>query len=724
MRMKGKIAELEKIVVGAESRSQKSLSQTASVTRLSNVELTNIPGTADDVNRALSLSPSAVMGVSPGFTNELLVRGGSTGENVYLVEGIPFRDANHFSGVDLNGGALGFVNSALISEVNFYSGGFPARFEPKLSSIIDIRLRDGGMERAKKHVTLDLSGVGLTTEGPLAGSKGSYLAGIRIADISLLEPFLNTGGRTRYGDLLLRMNYEVSQKGLLDAVGVLAHDRYVDDTQKYFGIGVKQNRILTNAGCKVSWVHRFGKFRNAISGILVLRDELNDRIVSGYTDTIALPTNEHNISHYRRTGESIDTIEFSGDTLRVSESEIVRGRLSELRDRRTMISLKDDLIAFQHDAVTVSLGAGADHEMFFVQKGSSLNSRNYSIRKSDEGLTDTLTNYNTFFRPYLVDSALGLTHLGGFMECVVEHGRLKAVGGLRADYYSVLTSYALSPRFGMSLKIGRLGVFSLAGGLLHQFPAEFSEMLQVLLASDPNQSIKAPLNDVDLQRNWQIVFEHDLAIGELHSLKAALYYKYYDREYAYVIPNVRRYNYYENGELVWDLGKPRGEKTSAGFELSVSKKKFDAMYYALHFASMRIRNKYHDQSWNRDKYDMGSKLGVLLGSRFAKNHQIAFRFQVSEGRPYSDIRFDEVHNMWAYDSTSGFYTKRLKPFHTSHLRYTFHLFRSWGNFSTYIELWNIFNYRPVIERHYSPILGYIDRQANGIMPVLGIELDF
>ena len=99
------------------------------------------PGSGGDVSRALYTVPSVVQVDSSA--NDLVVRGGSPFENGFCVDNIPFPNVNHFPLEGASGGNIGILNVDFIDDLRLLVGGFGARYGSRLSSIVDIRYREG-----------------------------------------------------------------------------------------------------------------------------------------------------------------------------------------------------------------------------------------------------------------------------------------------------------------------------------------------------------------------------------------------------------------------------------------------------------------------------------------------------------------------------------------------------------------------------------------------------
>jgi hypothetical protein len=217
--------ELDKIVVKSNKLTQKSPSQTTSVIRLNNYELSNVAGTANDINRVLETHPAAISSGSD-FDNSLFVRGGHSRENVYIVDGIEINNINHYSDVSKSGGAFSYINGTLVDHLDFYAGGIPALYPPKISSVIDITMRNGSLLGRKYQFDFNISGLGLILEGPLFKQNVSYLIGMRFVDLHLLKNVLSQSTIPRFGDLLSKFSFYLGENKKLDITTLIGGDTY------------------------------------------------------------------------------------------------------------------------------------------------------------------------------------------------------------------------------------------------------------------------------------------------------------------------------------------------------------------------------------------------------------------------------------------------------------------------------------------------------------------
>ena len=125
-------------------------------------------------------------GVSEGIElmSGLYVHGGNNDENLFLIDGTPLYQVNHSLGL------FSSFNSDMVKNVDFYKSGFPARYGGRLSSVIDVRTRDGDFNHFHGSYRIGLLDGSVQSEGPIRKGRTSYNIGLRRSWLDLLtRPF-------------------------------------------------------------------------------------------------------------------------------------------------------------------------------------------------------------------------------------------------------------------------------------------------------------------------------------------------------------------------------------------------------------------------------------------------------------------------------------------------------------------------------------------------------
>lgn len=148
----------------------------------------NIPALFGEVDllRSLQLLPG-VQTAGEGTTG-LFVRGGSADQNLIQIDGAPVYNPSHFFGF------FSVFNPDALSSVDFYKGNIPANFGGRVSSVIDISMKEGNFEKISAEGGIGTISSRLSVEGPLLSDKSSF----------------SISGRRTYADMFLRLSSDPS----------------------------------------------------------------------------------------------------------------------------------------------------------------------------------------------------------------------------------------------------------------------------------------------------------------------------------------------------------------------------------------------------------------------------------------------------------------------------------------------------------------------------------
>lgn len=120
-----------------------------------------------DIMKTLQLMP----GVHPGSEGStgLFVRGAEGSHNMILIDGVQVFNPNHLLGF------FSIFNEDAINNVKFYTSGFPAKYNGRLASVTDIRMKDGNENNFSANGSIGLISSKFLIEGPLLNSKITYM---------------------------------------------------------------------------------------------------------------------------------------------------------------------------------------------------------------------------------------------------------------------------------------------------------------------------------------------------------------------------------------------------------------------------------------------------------------------------------------------------------------------------------------------------------------------
>lgn len=216
-----------------------------------------------DIMKTLQLLPGVQSGGEG--TSGLYVRGGSPDQNLILLDGVPLYNVNHLFGF------FSVFNADAISNVSLTKGGFPARYGGRLSSVLEINMKEGNMREFHGDATASIIASKITLEGPLIKDKASFMISGRRTYLDLLAtPFINAANNQNpqntisptyyFYDMNGKANWKVTEKDRLyishfqgkDDFGTKGKDDY-EDYKSEFGFGLDWRNSITAARWNHQW---------------------------------------------------------------------------------------------------------------------------------------------------------------------------------------------------------------------------------------------------------------------------------------------------------------------------------------------------------------------------------------------------------------------------------------------------------------------------------------
>lgn len=224
--------QLQEVVVSAEREDDNVRNIEMSVNRIDVKTLQRIPALLGEVDvvRSIQLLPG-VSTVGEGATG-FNVRGGSIDQNLVLLDEAPVYNSSHLFGF------FSVFNPDAVKDVKLVKGGIPALYGGRVSSILDVRLKEGNAKKPELNGGIGLIFSRLSYERPLFKGKGNSARGSFIvaarrsyADI-LAQPFLNSdlrGSKFYFYDLTAKANYRINDKNTVFLSGYFGRDVFGAD---------------------------------------------------------------------------------------------------------------------------------------------------------------------------------------------------------------------------------------------------------------------------------------------------------------------------------------------------------------------------------------------------------------------------------------------------------------------------------------------------------------
>ena len=178
-------------------------------------------GANRDISKLVQTLPG--VGATDPNRNDLIVRGGGPSENVFYLDGIEIPVINHFSTQGASGGVVGMINPDFVREISFYTGAFPASRTNALSSVMEIKQRDGDTDRIHVKASVGASDAALTIEGALS-EKSSFIASARQSYLQWLFKAIKLPFLPTYNDFQLKYKHRFNAHNELTILGIGAID--------------------------------------------------------------------------------------------------------------------------------------------------------------------------------------------------------------------------------------------------------------------------------------------------------------------------------------------------------------------------------------------------------------------------------------------------------------------------------------------------------------------
>lgn len=273
-----------------------------------------------DIMKSIQMMPGIQGGVEG--SSGIYVRGGSPDQNLVLIDGVPVYNINHLFGF------FSVFNSDAISNFSVIKGGFPARYGGHLSSVIDVRMKEGNMQERNTSYNIGLLTSSFTTEGPIIKNKCSYILSARRSYLDLIavpaewliskiaydgEEF--TAGYF-FDDINAKINYKFSDKDRLYLSLYHGKDKLYVNIKNDYGETENKTKSKMNWGNMVTalrWNHIFTPklFSNASLTYSKFRYNIGQIDISNYIINTVPQQFEDNLSYNSSINDLAANIDFN-----------------------------------------------------------------------------------------------------------------------------------------------------------------------------------------------------------------------------------------------------------------------------------------------------------------------------------------------------------------------------------------------------------------------------
>ncbi|MEP0986773.1 TonB-dependent receptor [Ekhidna sp.] len=434
-----------------------------------------------DVFKSLQLLPG--VRATDETSSGLVVRGSLPSQNLVLMDGFTLYNLDHFFGI------FSTLNPNAINNVSIYKGGFGPQYGGRISSVIDVAGKNGGVEKFNGYAGLNMLSFNTTLNIPLGGKTSALIAFRQsttgVVNSDLYQDFL-TSSRQNYLESISPELNTINLSPSLTFSDINAKIQHRFSNRSVFDVNLYASEDIYNAnyseGDDFAEYSVLDESNWANVGISM---NLRSHIKPNWFNTTTLSASEYREDESLSITQTFfEDIAFNGDTIEANSS-------------------------FEYFNYTIGSSVGD----VTIKSHNEVDLENGNVFSGGVEINSISTNYETE-QSFLVD----LTSTAGYTDTLtIEAGIFSLYGnyefrkdditaniGLRASHYEPTEKWYMEPRFDMGIKIN--DQFSVKGAATfhHQFITQTS--LSILQNSDQFYWIMADDKIIPVQRSTHFIF--------------------------------------------------------------------------------------------------------------------------------------------------------------------------------------------------------------------------
>ncbi len=664
------IKDQKEIIVKANPFTKKSESP-VSLRTLNSTEIERLPGAGRDVSKVLQALPGVALRAT--FRNDIIVRGGSPGENKFYLDGIEVPNINHFATQGSSGGPVGLLNVNFIREVDFYSGAFPSNRANGLSSVIAFKQKDGNPDGLITNFAVGSSDAALTFDGPI-GKKVDFIFSVRRSYLQFLFAALKLPFLPTYNDSQFKFNYKINQKNKLTFIGLGALDQ--------FALNSKVNESVTDSTQR--------EYNEYILGNIPTQNQWN------YTVGV-------NWMHFSKN--SFQNVIASRNMLKNGAKRYLNNIVSDANKILDYSSFEaENKIRFEHtyskNGWRINAGAGYEYVRY--------NNQTYN-QISVQGAPITID--------YSSDLYLSKGSLFGQVSKSLLSERLNLSFGLRTDFSNYSKSLMnplnqLSPMLSAGFRLTEK--WSINGNIAryHQLPA-----YTILGYRNTNGELLNKTNDVKYIRADHFVLGTEYLTDFSSRFTVEGFYKSYSR-YPYSLnDSISLANLGTDFGVVGnEVVRSTSNGRSYGVEFLYQQKLIKGFYGIVAYTFVNSEFKDKNNAYVPSSWDSKNIVSLTGGKRFKKGWEVGVRWLYSGGSPYTpiDVSTSSIKQVWDVNGRglpdySKLNSVRESAYHQLNFRVDKKFFFEKFTMNFYLDIQNLYAYKTKV----APVLLLV-KDANGI----------
>ncbi|MDA3893151.1 MAG: TonB-dependent receptor [Salinivirgaceae bacterium] len=681
--MQESVVKMDEVVVKANKNKGEALNSMAllSARSISPEETKRFAGGFDDPSRVVS--NFAGVSYTPDGSSDIIVRGNSPKYLQWRLEGIEIPSPYHFDDQNASFGGLSALNNNLLASSDFFTGAFSPEYGNVLSSVMDVKLRNGNNEKLESTFGLGLLGTDITLEGPIKkGYAGSFLVNYRYSTATLLieSGLIEFDGTPNYQDATFKFNLPTKNAG----------------TFSIFGLAGLSNMKVKNLSPDVI-ASPNGKA--AESDIKTEYNKNNYLLNAGINHVYTINNNSFIKTTLLYSGNGISDDIYKSKIVKVDNSEGDYLTDSLINRKHDFANLIDRTI--YRGALTYSNKLNAKNK---IQIGTKYSYYNYNYDQSIL-LNDTSAMFNVVD---FAGSAGAITNFMSWKHRLTED--ITLVAGVYNNNVLLNNKYTIEPRLAFNWKINKTSSFH-AGYGNHSTMESIHHYFTKVEGDDGN--ISQPNKNLGLLKAHHYVVGYENRFTKNLMAKVELYYQDLynlpvennDTSYFATINEGIDYRYVD---LV-----NKGTGKNYGVELTLERF-FDKNYFFLVNTSLFNSTYKSLEGIERNtRYNNNFLCNILVGKEFTKlgakkNKTLAVNGKIFFGgsQKYIPLLRDnqgnlnvnpETNEYWDYSKA---FDKSLDKMYTINLSLSYKVNRPRATHEIFLDLQNLSDYRGRIYEFY------------------------
>ena len=697
------IQDKEEIVIVAKQFTTKSESPN-SLKTLNSTEIERLPGAGRDVSKVIAALPGVASRAT--FRNDIIIRGGSPGENKFYLDGIEVPNINHFATQGSSGGPVGLLNVNFIREVDFYSGAFPSNRANGLSSVLSFKQKDGNPDALITNFALGSSDAALTLDGPI-GKKVDFILSARRSYLQFLFAALQLPILPAYNDFQYKVNVKVNKRNKVTFIGLGAIDVFklnqkvnesVTDTSRL----EYNNYVLNNLPIQNQWNYTVGmnwqhSSKNSFQNIVLSRNMLNN---SAYRYKNLIETPENLLLDYKSF-----------------EAE------NKFRFEHT----------YTKNGWRFNTGLAYEYARYFNSTYNNITIQGQPVEIDYSS--------NVYMSKFALFSQLSKALLNEKMNVSL---------GLRTDFSNYAKSMSnpldqLSPSLSVSYRLTEQ--WAINGNI-----ARYHQLLSYTILGYRNAAgeLANKLNNVKYIRAEHFVLGTEYLTKTNSRFTLEGFYKNYSRYPFSVKDSLSLANVGSDFGVVGNEEiKSISTGRTFGAEFLYQQKLYKGFYAVLAYTFVRSEFKDKDGKFVPTSWDSRHIVSLTGGKRFKNGWEIGFRWLFSGGSPYTpvDVANSSLIQNWningfAFPDYNLLNTAREGNFHQLNMRVDKKFYLKKFSLNFYLDIQNVYGYKTKVAPIYLAqtdasgnfvvdpndptryLLKKIDNTSGIVQPTLGIIIEF